>query len=316
MKSEAFREILSALSELSPKQRQALKRVLLEEMPREAEAADPEACAHCGSEEFIGWGRTAGRQRWKCHSCGRTFGRLTNTVAHGLAYEEVWPEFIQALMDGAVLREIAERCGIHITTAHRWRTRFLQNLVDEQPKLQGIAEADETYLRRSAKGQPKEREKLGRPPRHRGGGRGGAGGRSLEQIPVFLAQDRSGAVVGRVVDRFDRDVAATLLRQAVASDAILCTDGHKAYMGAARELGLQHERLIPTKGGRVRGPFHVQNVNNLQSRFKDWLRRFRGVSTARLPLYVAWFNRITQPPPDRKRPNQMLQHILATAPTA
>jgi transposase-like protein len=179
-----------------------------------------------------------------------------------------------------------------------------------------IYKADETYLRRSAKGQPKEREKLGRPPRRRGGGGGGGGGRSPDQVPVFLAQDRSGAVVGRVVDRFDRNVAATLLRQAVASDAILCTDGHKAYMGAARELGLQHERLIPKNGGRVRGPFHVQNVNNLHSRFKDWLRRFRGVSTARLPLYVAWFNRITQAPPEREHPNQMLQHILATATTS
>jgi hypothetical protein len=78
-------------------------------------------------------------------------------------------------MDPAVLGEIAERCGIHISTAHGWRTRFLERLVDDQPELLGIAEVDETMLRRSAKGQPKVGEELRRPPRKRGGGSGSGG---------------------------------------------------------------------------------------------------------------------------------------------
>lgn len=57
---------------------------------------------------------------------------------------------------------------------------------------------------------------------------------------------------------------------------------------------------------------HIQNANNLHSRFKDWLRRFNGVSTTRLPLYVAWFNRIIQIEAEGDPREAALRKMLAT----
>jgi hypothetical protein len=34
--------------------------------------------------------------------------------------------------------------------------------------------------------------------------------------------------------------------------------------------------------------FHVQNVNAYHSRLKNWMRRFHGVATERLPSYLGW----------------------------
>lgn len=109
-----------------------------------------------------------------------------------------------------------------------------------------------------------------------------------------MVQDRSGAVASRVTDPFNAAAARALLEGVLAEDAVLCTDGHRAYTIAAANLNIQHEAVVHARGERVRGPFHIQNANNLHRRFKDWLRRFNGVATSRLPLYVAWFNRIVQ----------------------
>lgn len=256
MQSRRFRGLLAMLEDLTPGQERVVMRRMMARMPVEADAEDPEVCPHCSASEFIGWGQARGRQRWKCKECSRTFGKLTNTAAHGLAHEDAWPEFVRALMDGAVLRKIAERCGIHITTAHRWRTRFLEGLVEDQPELQGIAEVDETMLRRSAKGQPKVREELGRPPRKRGGGRGSGGPDHSDNMEVVFAVDRHQTVAFQIVDSLTTERAHAILDRFIAPDTVLCTDGHKAYINPARDLGLEHHRLVAKKR-RVRGAYHL-----------------------------------------------------------
>ena len=70
-------------------------------------------------------------------------------------------------MDGQPLRKVARNLNIHLSTAHRWRHRFLAAPQAIQPQaLTGIAEADETFFLLSFKGQ---RSGLARPARKRGG---------------------------------------------------------------------------------------------------------------------------------------------------
>ena len=42
---------------------------------------------------------------------------------------------------------------------------------------------------------------------------------------------------------------------------------------AARKLGLHHEPLNLHADERVRGPWHIQNVNAHHSRLKSWIAR-------------------------------------------
>ena len=80
-----------------------------------------------------------------------------------------------------------------------------------------------------------------------------------------------------------------VLKPVVAQDAILCTDGNKAYRAFANAENVTHVRLIASKKSRVIDKVcHIQNVNAYDSRLKGWMHRFNGVATKYLPNYLGW----------------------------
>jgi hypothetical protein len=130
-------------------------------------------------------------------------GPLTGTSLSGLKKRGRWGRHAECLKRGQVLREVAASCGVHISTAHRWRHRFLCAAVPQAPPVSGIVEADETWLSRSAKGQQKVRESWEREPRQRASDQH-VPGRSSEQVYVVVARDRSGRTCDAVLDKSDR----------------------------------------------------------------------------------------------------------------
>lgn len=66
---------------------------------------------------------------------------------------------------------------------------------DKPKTLEGVVEADETYVLESQKGK----RKLQRKARKRGG-KASKRGRSAEQIPVMVTRDRSGATLTEVAE--------------------------------------------------------------------------------------------------------------------
>jgi len=198
MRNADFRALLDALGDLTPRQRDALVGALDRgdsEAVREVimeRYADGVRCPHCEADRVIRWGQTSGLPRWRCKECRRTFTPLTGTPVAHLRRRDRWADYGESLRRGETLAEAVERCGIHINTAHRWRHRFLQGAADSQARLAGIAEADETFLLRSAKGQPEVLQQWGRPARKRGGMARVAGRSHQERIGVWIARDRSG----------------------------------------------------------------------------------------------------------------------------
>jgi len=295
MRSNEFRGLLDSLERLTTRQREALLTALetddqdvVPEVASEV-VGDTPGCPHCESERVIRWGQTNGMQRRRCKDCERTFTPLTGTPLAHLRRRDRWAQYVESMRQGETLAQAARRCGIHINTAHRWRHRFLKGTTQLQARLVGIAEADETFLPRSAKGQPELLKQWGRPARKRGG-MATTGGRShQERIAVWVARDRAGGTFARVTEKMDAASLKPLLREAVEPDAVLCSDGWSSYRAAAAQLGIRHERILFQRGERVRGPFHVQNVNNYHGRWKGWMRRFNGVSTRYLQHYVSWF---------------------------
>jgi transposase-like protein len=111
-------------------------------------------CPHCQNSKINRHGYSNGLQRYRCNTCAKTFTALTGTPLCGLHQREKWLEQAKALSEGRTLRRVAEQVGIHVSTAHRWRNRFLSSPKSSPPEiLTGIAEADETYLLLSFKGK-------------------------------------------------------------------------------------------------------------------------------------------------------------------
>ena len=247
-------------------------------------------CPRCGSARCYRHGFANDLQRYRCCACGRTFNDLTSTPLARLRHKAKWLAYSQVLIDSLPVRKAADRVGVHRNTAFRWRHRFLRWVKLDRPALlNGIVEADETFLLESQKGS----RTLQRPARRRGG-RAAERGISSELDCILVARDREGRTIDAVTGRgaltaaqLERDLLPRLDRQ-----ALLVSDSHAAYRAFARKHRIAHETVNLRAGVRARRlgnlAIHVQNVNAYHQRFKTWLQGFRGVASRYLPNYLGW----------------------------
>jgi transposase-like protein len=310
MDSVTFDGFLNTISDLSPVQKEQLIEALQHSGDDQKVLDTIEAlftgsrrCIYCGTEAPYRHGSAHGLKRYRCRSCKRTYNALTNTPLARLRHKGVWLHYLRTLAQSATVRKAAERVGVHRNTAFRWRHRFLAWVKADQPEtLEGIAEADEMFLRESQKGS----RNLDRPPRKRGE-KSTKPGLSREKICILVARDRSGQTADFVVGRGQvrqRDLLRSL-GKVLDPDVLLLSDGCRAYGRFAQKVGITHEVVA---GKTARGPFHIQNVNAYHSRFKGWLRRFHGVATKYLPNYMGW-RRMLETKTDLS-PERILQRAL------
>jgi len=99
-------------------------------------SSDITCCRHCTSPLIKKWGKSVGLQRYKCKNteCGKTFNALTGTALSGLRQKDKWFDYLQCMFDSLPLRKAAQRVNIDLTTAFRWRHRFLKTPTEIQTK--------------------------------------------------------------------------------------------------------------------------------------------------------------------------------------
>lgn len=233
----------------------------------------------------VGLGQPALR-RYRCKDCNVSFNCLTGTPLAQLHKRELWSGHAQALVDGISLRKVAARLEIDLTTAFRWRHRFLKapKTVKAQ-RIQGTVEADETFFRRSFKGC----RLLHRKP-HKRGGHGAKPGLSDDQVPVLIAQDRTAEAATTDAILPDRSAAAIEAHLAPVIDrrSVLVTDADGAFSAFANKLEIAHVSLNASRQERSWEGYHIQHVNAYCSELKGWMSRFRGVATKYLDSYLGW----------------------------
>lgn len=137
----------------------------------------------------------------------------------------------------------------------------------------------------SEKGRRKITE---RKPRKRGG-KAKHRGISNDQVCVMVARDRQKMTFSGVLGR--GRIRTTKLDEAIGSHLsnsnVLCTDSWRAFSSYANQKGLAHYRFKSDGKQRVKGVYHIQNVNSYHSRLKKWRDRFNGVATKYLEHYLA-----------------------------
>lgn len=316
MKDKKLQEIVTLVQALSARQRKTLAAHLaaMDKAPEaiaviERHQQGTPLCPHCGQTHIVRNGHSDGLQRYLCRGCGTTFNALTGTPLAHLHLRAKWLQQAQALRDGLSLSQVQQRLGVARTTALRWRHRFLAapKAIRAQ-RLTGVAEVDQTYFRRSAKG---ERQGLLRKARKRGG-QASQRRRSHELVPVLVARDRAGQTADFILEVDDSEHASDKLKPLMAKDAIVCTEGDATMCATARKLGIEHHAVNVSAGMRVDGPWHVQNVNAYHSRLKGWVRHFKGVSTKYLDSYLGWFRSIDRAPHVVAEPAALLALAIGT----
>jgi len=297
MKAPRFRNWFAGLSSLNqPQRRQVLDALhpaagLDQVVALIAQArASGRCCPRCAGKHCHRHGFANDLQRFRCCACGRTFNDLSGTPLARLRHKAKWLAYSQVLLDSLSVRKGADRVGVHRNTAFRWRHRFLAWVkLDRPASLNGIVEADETFLLESQKGS----RTLDRPARRRGG-RAPLRGISRYLDCILVARDRNGQTIDAVTGR-GALTAAQLERSLLPRldpQALLVTDSHAAYRAFARKHHIAHAAVNLRAGVRVRRlggqAIHVQNVNAYHQRFKAWLMGFRGVASRYLPNYLGW----------------------------
>src|SRR5690606_20813681 len=152
-------------------------------------------------------------------------------------------------------------------------------------RLDGMVEADETYMLESQKGS----RHLTRPPRRRGGV-ARRRGINLEHECLLVARDRNRQTLDFHTGRGQVSAArlAASLQPVLAPDVLLISDSAAAYRVFAFNAGIAHEAINLRAGIKARGAIHLNNVNGWHARFKTWLKRFNGIASRYLINYSGW----------------------------
>jgi transposase-like protein len=303
VKAEEFQALIGGVAQLTTRQRDTLLRLLSAPAPEaavvallESKDADQRRCPHCAGERILAWGASHGLPRYRCSACLRTFNALTGTPLARLRHRARWLVQGAALQDGLSVRKAAAACDVAVSTAFRWRHRFLRAAKLNKPShLSGIVEADETFFRRSYKGSRRWKTPQpgapapARKPRRRATPSGKRGTPLDEKVPVLIVRNRQRVTGDAILADLTAPTISAELIPMLAPDALLCTDASRAYGAIARAAGIRHEPLNVAAGERVcERVFHIQNVNAYDGRLKQWMRRFNGVATRYLDSYLGW----------------------------
>lgn len=245
-------------------------------------------CPECGkATSLVKYGKTANKiQRYHCKECKITFNSLSYSfISNSKKSFNDWLQYFQCMMEGWSIRKSAEYCGISVRTAFFWRHKILDLIREKlsRIKLDGIVEADDTFIRQSFKGNTP----VGREPRKRGCN-ASKPGISKEQVCITTAIDRTGKVFAEVsaTGRATSIAIKKVLLKRLRPKAVLCTDNDSSYRRFCKKYKFEH---IILKENRVKGIYHINNINAYHSRLKSFLRRFRGgIATKYLNNYLSW----------------------------
>ena len=239
-------------------------------------------CPHCESIEV----RRRNEQetgrigRWNCHNCHATF-KVThgNPLFHGtkIALQQ-WFLAI-ALMTNAKKslssHQLARDIGLPQKTSWRMMMKIRAEMGKDNVMLQGIIEADETYI--GGKNRKDYSREDGEPRKR---------GRGTAKDAVLGAVQRGGQVVAHLVSNTTGETLRDFIRGVVNTDnSELITDQYRGYNEIGKEM--KHTTLNRSEQWE-KGEIHTNTIEGFWSFVKGaWYGSHHHYSTRYTPLYLA-----------------------------
>jgi transposase-like protein len=280
------KKIHTLFKELPPKERKALVAKLYKETEElELKGKQAKNCPHCNSASIHKYGTHNGEQRYKCSGCGRTFKETTGTTLSRIRKKALFLKFQDAMVneDYETVVKMSERFEISVPTAFAWRHKILLSLPEISDKFEGESQIDDLWIRYSQKG----RKGLGYSKK-----RGGTSHRGDNDYQVKILTTTNKAQTEMKVTNIGRlsksDIQRTM-GDKLSKKTILISDKHKSIDAYAKANKISHCSFKAKDHTNSEGK-GVQLLNNIAERMDTLLnRRFKGVSTKYLQLYVNWF---------------------------
>jgi len=260
---------------------------VLRELKEKTEAekgSTPVSCLRCGSAKVVRNGKQNGRQFYICKDCGKSFSETsTSAIAHSHGSATVWKQVIRDTVDGVSIDKTANSLDLAHSTVFNMRHKILycveQVMLNSPSEIDGVCEADETYVLESVKGR-KITESYHRKPRKHGA-KASKAGISDEYICVCTSVDNDNNCTASAVNRAAPSNAEIeqVYGDKVTSDTVLLCDGSKRYDVLDGKCTVAHTK-------------RVNKVNGFHSFIKERLLGARGVATIYLNRYNALFTQV------------------------
>ena len=219
--------------------------------------------------------------RYHCHDCGASFKVTCGTVFHHTKIPlQKWFMAIALITNakkGLSSYQLARDLDLKQRAAWYLMTRIRAEMANKTNPivLQGIIEADETYIG----GKPrKENKKVDREPAKRG--------RGTSKTAVIAAVERGGRVVAEVAKGLTgRAILEFILRVVNVKESELMTDEYHAYNALSSQL---KHHVINHQEQYVDGDKHTNTVEGYFSLIKRaYYGQHHFYSLGYTPLYVA-----------------------------
>ena len=244
---------------------------------------DKPVCPHCGCVEVKqknedGVGRVG---RYNCTACKASFKVTQGTMFHGTKIPlQKWFLAISLILNAKKSLsscQLSRDLALNQKTAWYMQARIRAEMANKTNPivLQGIIEADETYIG----GKPrKENKKEDREPAKRG--------RGTSKTAVIGAVERGGQVVAEVAKGLTgRDIMRFIQRVVNVKESELMTDEYHAYNALSNQL---KHHVINHQEQYVDGDKHTNTIEGFWSLLKRaWYGQHHHYSVGYTPLYVA-----------------------------
>ncbi len=239
-------------------------------------------CPHCESDHIGERTETEiGRiGRWNCHECQVSFKVTCRSVFHGTKIAlQKWFLAISLITNAKKSlsrHQLARDLDLNQKTAWFMMARIRAEMAKKGGALlQGIIEADETYIG----GKPRKKNKREDDEPHKRG-------RGTEKTAIIGAVQRGGRVVAQVAHNLTGRTILEFIRSAVnLKDSELITDEYQAYNAIGKEM---KHAVINHKVQFADGDTHTNTIEGFWSLLKRaWYGQHHHYQTGYTPLYVA-----------------------------
>jgi len=197
--------------------------------------------------------------RHKCQGCNRSFSVLIGTVME--ATKLPLPKWFAAIClilnakKGISSLQLSRDIGVNKNTGWYLQKRIRQAMNDDDNILNGIVEADESYIGGSLTNKHQDDRKQ----YHKTG--------MEHKTPVLGMLQRKGKIVVKVLNKAWGKEIQPLMKQTIAKESKLVTDGFGGYKDLGKHYR-EHVILNHTKQIRRIGEFHTNTIEGFWSLLK------------------------------------------------
>lgn len=224
--------------------------------------------------------KVTGRRSYICSGCGKHFYPLAGTIFHKSRTSLTdWFHAIYVMSSnksGTSARQIQRELGVTYKTAWRMMHLIRTMMGNQNEKLEGEVEVDETYVHPNVSKRSSAKRKYGR------------NGRDVGET-LFGAVQRGGNVKIWHVKSSGVRVLQPLILSNVKDGTIIHSDGHRSYKKLPH-FGYEHRTTNHSRYEFYREDSYTQNIENVWSHIKRGVRGvYRHVNPGYLQLYANEF---------------------------